>query len=684
MRRILVTSALPYANGSIHLGHLVEYLQTDIWVRFQKMLGHEVHYICADDTHGTPIMLRAEKEGITPDELISRVSIEHKNDFNKFFINFDYYGSTNDQATKEIASDIYIRLKNNAKLISQKTIEQFYDPEKMLFLSDRYVRGTCPKCQSEDQYGDSCEVCGATYRPTELINPISALSGVTPIRKESDHYFFQLSDPRCLNFLEKWVLQPNRLQPEAKNKIKEWFVAGFSDWDISRDSPYFGFEIPDSPGKYFYVWLDAPIGYFGSFKNLCEKKSLDFESYVSPQKSEKEKTELIHFIGKDILYFHALFFPAILHFAGYRTPTQIYAHGFLTINGQKMSKSRGTFITANDYIRSELNPEWLRYYYFSKLNSSLQDIDLNFDELLLKVNGDLIGKFINIASRTSKFINSQFNNTLCSIVNGKLLVEIRNKEAVISQHYDNREFSKALREIMRLADNVNQFIDTEKPWKLKETNSKRLQIVCSTALEAFRLLTLYLKPVLPVTCCKIEQFLNIKSLTWDDINNRLEDGHKIENYTHLMHRADKKCIDKLESTPSSPKPKKDLSINNKKMETKNSTDIYQQNISIADFNRVKLKIARITKAEEVGGADKLLRLHLDLGENITRKVLAGIKLGYKTTDLEGKLTVMVTNLEPRKMKFGISEGMVLAASDDSGGIFLLSPDSGAEPGMEVK
>jgi len=688
MRRILVTSALPYANGSIHLGHLVEYIQTDIWVRFQKMLGHKLYYICADDTHGTPIMLRAEKEGIKPEDLIFRIGKEHTSDFNNFLIDFDYYGSTNNQETREIANDIYLKLKNEAKLISKKSVEQFYDPKKLLFLPDRYVKGTCPKCKSEDQYGDSCENCGATYSPTELINPISAISGSTPIKKKSEHYFFKLSDLRCEQFLKEWTSKPDTLQVEAKNKIQEWFEAGFSDWDISRDAPYFGFEIPDTPGKYFYVWLDAPIGYFGSFKQFCKKNDLDFEAFVCAKKAKQESTEMIHFIGKDILYFHALFFPALLEFSGYRTPSQIFAHGFLTVNGKKMSKSRGTFITADTYIKNNLNPEWLRYYYFSKLNSSLQDIDLNLEDFALKVNGDLVGKYINIASRSAKFINQHFHNTLVSTPNSDLLNQIRDKAQIISRYYEEREFSKALREIMKLADDANQFIDREKPWKLAQDEKKKLHSICSTSLEAFRLLTLYLKPVLPFTAEKVESFLNIAPLTWHDIGPGFKNNHVINSYTHLMQRVGEKNIKTLVNSQKFEKLSNNELASAKKLKKNNvnmkNTNLTNDDISIEEFKKVKLKVARIVKAEVVEGADKLLKLQLDLGEKKYRQVFAGIKQAYSAKSLEGKLTVVAANLKPRKMRFGISEGMILAASGDEEDIFLISPDSGAKPGMEVR
>ncbi len=685
MRRILVTSALPYANGSIHLGHLVEYIQTDIWVRFQKLQGNQVYYVCADDTHGTPIMLKAEDEGITPEDLIARMKVEHKEDFDNFFIEFDFYGSTNDAATREIANDIYDKLKNDAKLISQKPVEQFFDPKKRLFLPDRYVKGTCPKCKSDDQYGDSCEICGNTHAPTDLVNPYSVISGEEPIRKISNHYFFNLSDDRCTNFLKEWVSKPGRLQPEARNKVAEWFKDGFSDWDISRDAPYFGFEIPDAPGKYFYVWLDAPIGYFGTFKNLCDQKEIDFQSFVDATQSQSSQTELIHFIGKDILYFHALFFPALLQFSGYRTPTKIFAHGFLTVNGKKMSKSRGTFITAKNYLESNLNPEWLRYYYFSKLNSSMQDIDLNLDDFLSKVNGDLIGKFINIASRCAKFINQEFSNRIGPTKDHGILKKILSNKKAIAASYETREYSKAIRIIMSLADHVNQYIDQKKPWELIKEDRDSLLVVCSTALESFRILSLYLKPVLPQTCREIEKFFKIKPQLWRDIDCFFKSNHQISSYQHLMHRMTKKDMEKLTNQHANEKRTSPKSHGGESPPSPTQLDVMTEKlITIEEFTKIKLKVARIVKAEHVEGADKLIKLQLDVGQNKIKQVFAGIKSAYSIEELEGKFTIVVANLKPRKMRFGLSEGMVLAASNEKGDIFLISPEKGAKAGMEVK
>ncbi|HEY9267824.1 MAG TPA: methionine--tRNA ligase [Methylotenera sp.] len=688
-RKILVTSALPYANGSIHLGHLVEYIQTDIWVRFQKMQGHTVHYVCADDTHGTPIMLRAEKEGITPETLIGNVHKEHSADFSEFLVAFDNYYSTNAPENKELSQGIYKRLKAAGK-IATKTIEQFYDPVKNMFLPDRFIKGECPKCHAKDQYGDSCEVCGATYNPTELINAYSAVSGAAPVRKETEHYFFKLSE--CEDFLKTWT-RSGTLQGEAANKMGEWFENGLNDWDISRDAPYFGFEIPDAPGKYFYVWLDAPIGYMASFKNLCAEQGIDFDEYWK----QDSTTELYHFIGKDILYFHALFWPATLQYSGHRTPTQIFAHGFLTVNGEKMSKSRGTFITARSYLDHIKNPEYLRYYYAAKLNSTMEDIDLNLEDFVARVNSDLVGKYINIASRTAGFINKRFEGKLNPSANNPVIAEIKAAAQLLADSYAEREYGKALREIMRLADVANGFVAEKAPWVLakQEGQDALLQEVCSDALEMFRLLTLYLKPVLPKLATEIEQFLNIAPLTWAVVDASLPIQHGINSYEHLITRVDIKQIEAMteankENLQATPTP---AAVSAPHSEQRHAQ--HQQNeanaeaeevtyISIDDFTKVDLRIARIANAEHVEGAEKLLKLTLDIGEEKPRQVFAGIKSAYDPASLVGRLTVMVANLAPRKMKFGMSEGMVLAASDERGGPFILSPDVGAAPGMRVK
>ena len=683
-RKILVTSALPYANGSIHLGHLVEYIQTDIWVRFHKMQGHHVHYVCADDTHGTPIMLRAEKEGITPETLIANVHKEHSADFSEFLVQFDNYYSTNAPENKELSQSIYKKLKAAGK-ISTKTIEQFYDPVKNMFLPDRFIKGECPKCHAKDQYGDSCEVCGATYNPTELINAYSAVSGAAPVRKETEHYFFKLSE--CEQFLKDWT-RSGTLQGEAANKMGEWFENGLNDWDISRDAPYFGFEIPDAPGKYFYVWLDAPIGYMASFKKLCADQGLDFDEYWA----KDSQTELYHFIGKDILYFHALFWPATLEFSEHRKPTQIFAHGFLTVNGEKMSKSRGTFITARSYLDHIKNPEYLRYYYAAKLNNTMEDIDLNLEDFVARVNSDLVGKYINIASRTAGFIHKRFAGQLSPSADNSVITEIKASAATLAESYAEREYSKALREIMRLADVANGFVAEKAPWVMakQEGQDAALQQVCSDALEMFRLLTLYLKPVLPKLAGEIEQFLNIAPLSWDAVATSLSPQHQINAYEHLITRVDGKQIEamteankeNLQATVAPAPNSQQRQAEHQQASSAEATEA--EYISIDDFTKVDLRIAKIVSAEHVEGAEKLLKLSLDIGEDKPRQVFAGIKSAYDPASLVGRLTVMVANLAPRKMKFGMSEGMVLAASDERGGPYILSPDSGAQAGMRVK
>ncbi len=686
-RKILVTSALPYANGSIHLGHLVEYIQTDIWVRFQKMRGHDCHYVCADDTHGTPIMLRAEKEGITPEQLIDRTWQEHKRDFDGFHVEFDNYYSTNTPETRHYADTIYTRLKE-AGLIEVRAIEQFYDPVKEMFLPDRFIKGECPKCHAKDQYGDNCEVCGAAYQPTDLIEPYSAVSGAKPVRKSSDHHFFKLSDPRCADFLKQWTADTNHVQSEAANKLGEWLQAGLSDWDISRDAPYFGFEIPDAPGKYYYVWLDAPIGYMGSFQNLCDRSGLDFDEYWKPD----SEAEVYHFIGKDILYFHALFWPAELAHAGFRTPSGVFCHGFLTVNGLKMSKSRGTFITAESYL-NHLNPEWLRYYYAAKLNGSMEDLDLNLEDFAARVNSDLIGKYVNIASRCAGFVSKRFGGKL-GTVDTSATAEFSKAYAdgAIATSYEERDFGRALREIMRLADVANQYIAEMKPWEMAKQEGREAELheVCSTALTQFRDLTLYLKPVLPKLAEQVEAFLNIPPLAWNDNWAPLPTGHVINDYQHLMTRIDPKKIETMveenkQSLAPTPEPAPIRHAEHQQVEAKAeaAASPWEPFIGIDDFSKVDLRIARIANAEHVEGADKLLKLTLDLGTE-TRTVFAGIKAAYAPETLVGRLTVMVANLAPRKMKFGMSEGMVCAASDERGGPFLLSPDSGAQPGMRIK
>ncbi|HYA39330.1 MAG TPA: methionine--tRNA ligase [Candidatus Methylomirabilis sp.] len=684
-RKILVTSALPYANGPIHLGHLVEYIQTDIWVRFQRMRGHECWYVCADDTHGTPVMLRAQQEGVTPEALIARMREEHHRDFAAFSVSFDNYYTTHSDENREFVTEIYRRL-SKAGHISKRTIKQAYDPVKHMFLPDRFIKGTCPRCGTPDQYGDSCENCGATYSPTELKNAVSVLSGVPPVERESEHFFFKLGDFK--DFLRTWLFPREHkndrdvhVQAEVANKLDEWFDAGLKDWDISRDAPYFGFEIPDAPGKYFYVWLDAPVGYMASFRNLCARKGLDFDEFWG----KDSKAELYHFIGKDILYFHTLFWPAMLEGAGYRKPTAVFAHGFLTINGTKMSKSRGTFITAESYLR-HIHPRYLRYYFAAKLNGRVEDIDLNFDDFVARINSNLVGKYVNIAARTAGFITERFHGKLSrETVNKDLLHETRQAAGAIADCYENRDYAEAVRLIMNLADKANAFVDDRKPWLMAKdpAQNEHLQQVCTTSLNLFRLLTIYLKPILPKLAEDVESFLDIPPLTWADAGSLLID-HAIRPYQHLLARVDPKSIPRLLDDAQ-----KDMKI----MAEKTSTTIAETSdlarhpilpeISYDDFARIDLRIARIVKASHVEGADKLLQLTVDLG-GVTRTVFAGIKEAYKPEDLEGRLTVVVANLAPRKMKFGNSEGMVLAAGPGKKDLWILSPDTGAQPGMRVK
>ncbi len=695
-RRILVTSALPYANGAIHLGHLVEYIQTDIWVRFQRMQGHEVHYVGADDTHGTPIMLRADAEGITPKQLIDRVWHEHKRDFDSFGVSFDNYYTTDSPENETLCGDIYGNLKA-ADLIATRSVEQFYDPVKNMFLPDRYIKGECPKCSAKDQYGDSCEVCGATYAPTDLKSPYSTVSGAAPVRKASEHFFFKLSDPRCEAFLRGYTQGAEHLQPEAANKMKEWLgdagEAKLSDWDISRDAPYFGFPIPGTDGrKFFYVWLDAPVGYFGSFINYVKKQQvkgivIDANAFLRPGGD----TELVHFIGKDILYFHALFWPAMLKHAGYRTPSKVFAHGFLTVNGEKMSKSRGTFITGESYIQQGLNPEWLRYYYAAKLNSTMEDIDMNLDDFVARVNGDIVGKYVNIASRCAGFIARKFNGNLAGVAQSPLLGNLQAAATEIARCYEAREYGKALREIMLHTDHANAYIDRVKPWELAKQAGKESELhqCCSDAINIFRLLTIYLKPVLPALATQVESLLNVQPLRWSDASAWLPAGHRINDYKHLMTRVDPKQIAALVAAnkeslkPATPAPH---SQQRHAQHQENAVEAATQpsTITIDDFTKIDLRVAKIANAEHVEGADKLLKLSLEVGELGTRQVFAGIKAAYDPEQLKGRLTVMVANLAPRKMKFGMSEGMVLAASGDAPGLYLLSPDSGAQPGMRIK
>ncbi|WP_310385787.1 methionine--tRNA ligase [Roseateles sp.] len=682
-RKLFVTTALPYANGNCHIGHIMEWTQADIWVRFQRMRGQQVNFVCADDAHGAPIMIAAEKAGITSQAFVANIAAGRKAYIDGFHISFDNWHSTDGPENHELSRDVYLALRRN-ELIDVKTIEQFFDPEKQMFLPDRFIKGECPKCGAKDQYGDSCEVCGAVYTPTEVKNPFSVLSGATPVMKSSEHYFFKLSDPRCVAFLEEWTQTPGRLQPEVFNKIKEWFAkdadgkGGLGDWDISRDAPYFGIEIPDAPGKYFYVWLDAPIGYLASLKNYFAKTGADsdaFDAYMAD-----ETVEQIHFIGKDITYFHTLFWPAMLHFSGRKTPNHVYVHGFMTVNnGEKMSKSRGTGLDPLKYLGLGLNAEWLRYYIAAKLNAKVEDIDFNPEDFCARINSDLVGKYINIASRAAGFLTKRFDGHLSGDlgVEGRTLLDgLRAHADKIAELYEEREFGKALREIMLLADRVNEYVDQHKPWDLakQEGMDAVLHDVCSVCIEAFRLLTIYLKPVLPELAAKVEAFLRIEPLQFADAA-RAMGPHQIGAYQHLMQRVDAKLLDALFEAPEAPK-------------VVPGGEELAPEIKIDDFSKVDLRIAKIVKAEVVEGSDKLLRLTLDAGEGRLRNVFSGIKSAYKPEQLEGKLTVLVANLAPRKMKFGISEGMVLAAShaDEKAkpGIFVLEPFPGAQPGMRVR
>ncbi|MBV8034949.1 methionine--tRNA ligase [Roseateles sp.] len=679
-RQLFVTTALPYANAGFHIGHIMEYTQADIWVRYQRMVGSQVHFVCADDAHGAPIMIAAQKAGKTPQDFVAGIAAGRRQYLDGFHISFDNWHSTDGEENHELSKAVYLALRHN-ELITTKTIEQFFDPDKAMFLPDRFIKGECPKCGAKDQYGDSCEVCGAVYAPTELKNPYSVLSGATPVLRTSEHYFFKLSDPRCVEFLTQWTQEAGRLQPEVLNKIREWFATDedgsnkLSDWDISRDAPYFGIEIPDAPGKYFYVWLDAPVGYLASLKNYFGKIGKDFDAFVADPAVEQ-----IHFIGKDIVYFHTLFWPAMLHFSGRKTPNHVFVHGFMTVNGgEKMSKSRGTGLDPLKYLGLGLNAEWLRYYIAAKLNAKVEDIDFNPEDFVARVNSDLVGKYINIASRAAGFLAKRFDGTLSGDlgVEGSALLEtLRAHSGAIAELYETREFGKALREIMALADKVNEYVDQHKPWELAKQQGMdaALHDVCSVCIEAFRLLTIYLKPVLPALSAQVEAFLKIEPLQWSDSAKALG-AHPIGAYQHLMQRVELAKVEQLFEAPPAPKVQP------------GGEDIAAE-IKIDDFAKVDLRIAKIVKAEAVEGSDKLLRLTLDAGEGRMRNVFSGIKSAYRPEDLEGKLTVLVANLAPRKMKFGISEGMVLAAShaDEKAqpGIFVLEPQPGAQPGMRVR
>ncbi len=667
-RKILVTSALPYANGSIHLGHMLEHIQTDIWTRFQKLRGHECISVCADDTHGTPIMLRAQKEGVSPEEFIKATQQEHENDFNDFLVNYDNYHSTHSEENRVLCETIYKRLEANDH-IAKRTISQLYDPEKNMFLPDRFVKGECPKCGSDEQYGDNCDNCGATYSPTELKNPKSAVSGATPIEKDSEHYFFKLTDFEGM--LKSWT-RDGHVQEQIANKLDEWFESGLQQWDISRDAPYFGFEIPGAPNKYFYVWVDAPMGYMASFKNLCDKTpSLDFDEYWQ----QNSEAEVHHFIGKDIVYFHTLFWPAMLEGSGFRKPTKVHAHGFLTVNGTKMSKSKGTFIKARTYL-NHLNPEYLRYYFMAKLTSRVDDFDLNLADFVSRINSDLVGKYINIGSRVAKFITKKFDGKLCDGINDHpLIVEYQNASETIAQYFEEKEFGKAIKLIMSLADKANQYVDAEEPWvKIKDPATQaEVHQVSSVALNLFKILTIYLKPALPLIAKQVETFLNIEPLKWQDINECLE-NHTINNFKPMVQRIDEKKINAM--------------VEESKEEAEQAAepqlaDPLKDEIEFKDFDKIDLRVVKIIKAEHVEGAEKLLKLQLDL-DGVTKQVFAGIKSAYSPEELTGKLTVMVANLAPRKMRFGISEGMVLAAGPGGKDLWILNPDQGAQPGMRVK
>jgi methionyl-tRNA synthetase len=693
MRQLFVTTALPYANAPFHIGHMMEYIQADIWVRFQRMRGNTVHFVCADDAHGAPIMIAAEKAGQSPQAFVAAIAAGRRQYLDGFHIAFDHWHSTDSAENTELAQSIYRALRKE-ELIASQTIEQFFDPVKNMFLPDRYIKGECPKCGAKDQYGDSCEVCGAVYGPTELKNPYSTLTGATPELRTSEHYFFQLSDPRCVEFLRAWTAGRNRhgeprLQPEVYAKTQEWLGPegkGLADWDISRDAPYFGIPIPDAPGKYFYVWLDAPIGYLASLKSYFDggKAKANGEPRGFAEFVADPNVEQVHFIGKDIVYFHALFWPAMLHFAGRKVPENLYVHGFITVSGEKMSKSRGTGISPLRYLELGMNAEWLRYYIAAKLNARVEDIDFNPDDFIARVNSDLVGKYVNIASRAAGFVAKRFDGTVRggeAVAGAVELQSLRGAADEIAQLYDGREYGKALRRIMELADGINAYVDREKPWDLAKDPAQleRLHTVCSVSLEAFRLLTLYLKPVLPKLAAQVEAFMNLRPLAWSDARAPLADGHRINAYAHLMQRVDPKQLDALFEPPAPATPATPLP---------GGVEI-APSITIDDFARLDLRIARVIDCDFIEGSDKLLRFTLDVGEGRHRNVFSGIKSAYgEPKKLVGRLVVLVANLAPRKMKFGVSEGMILSAShaDEKGqpGIFLLDADSGAQPGMRVK
>jgi len=699
-RKLFVTTALPYANGKFHIGHIMEYIQADIWVRFQRMQGAEVNFVCADDAHGAAITIAADKAGVTPQAFVADIAAGRKPYLDGFHIAFDNWHSTDAPENHQLAQDIYRDLRS-AGLIESRSVEQFYDPEKGMFLADRFIKGECPVCHSKDQYGDNCEVCGAVYAPTELIDPYSALSGVKPQLRSSEHFFFKLSDPRCEAYLKEWTAAAGHVQPEVQNKIREWLYkkdggsGGLGDWDISRDAPYFGIEIPDAPGKYFYVWLDAPVGYLASLKNLLDKARIEADidddrpasAMTYAQYMAQPDLEQVHFIGKDIITFHTLFWPAMLHFSGRKAPDAIYVHGHLTVSGEKMSKSRGTGIDPLKYLRIGLNPEHLRYYLAAKLSGRNEDIDFNPDDFMARVNSDLVGKYINIASRAAGFIGKRFGGQLGAVSadGAALLSALRQEADNLRAHYDARDTARTLREVMALADRVNEYVDANKPWELakKEGMEARLHDVCTVCIEAFRLLTLYLKPVLPALAANVETFLRIAPLQWDDAATALPPDHAIGDYKHLMQRIDPKQLDQLFEPPAAEAAAPAASAG-----ALPGGEALAETIGIDDFARIDLRIARIANCEAVEGSTKLLRLTLDVGEGRTRNVFSGIASAYQPEQLVGKLTVMVANLAPRKMKFGVSEGMVLAAShaDEKAnpGIYVMEPWPGATPGMRVR
>lgn len=668
-KKILVTCALPYANGAIHLGHMLEHIQADIWVRYQRMRGHQVNFICADDAHGTPIMLKATQLGITPEHMIDEMRQQHRTDFAGFLISYDNYHSTHSDENRELATLIYQRLKQNG-YIKNRTISQLYDAEKNMFLPDRFVKGNCPRCQADDQYGDNCEVCGATYSPTELINPKSAVSGATPVMRESEHFFFDL--PAFSHMLQQWI-RSGALQEQVANKMQEWFDSGLQQWDISRDAPYFGFEIPDAPGKFFYVWLDAPIGYMGSFKNLCAQRTdLNFDDWWNPHSD----SELYHFIGKDIVYFHSLFWPAMLEGSGFRKPTSLFVHGYVTVNGAKMSKSRGTFIKASSWLE-HFDADSLRYYYAAKLSSRIDDIDLNLEDFVQRVNSDIVNKLVNLASRTAGFLHKRFDGKMASqLDNPALYQEFIAALPQIGDAWHNREYHRAIREIMQLADMANRYVDDTAPWVVaKQTGQEaRLQSVCSMAINLFRVLITCLKPVLPVLSERAEAFLNV-SLDWQSLAQPLV-NHQLNRFTPLYQRL---TLEQTQAMVQASKPPQ-----NPDTEHSGVSDVLADNITIEDFAKIDLRVARIEQAELVEGSDKLLRLTLDLGSE-KRNVFSGIRAAYPDPDvLTGRLTIMIANLAPRKMRFGVSQGMVLSAGSGGKDLYLLSPDSGAQPGQSVK